>query len=110
MEKRRQLRVPFEAEVLLFDAAENRVIASSSTDFCIDGLFVATPEPLATGTRYDIKIVLSDQKGRYPIRTKGAVVRTTEDGAALMFAKPLGLDTLKTIYDQYGVDHPARSL
>lgn len=84
-ERRRDVRVDFETEVILRVGGIEVKADGSSRDLSLKGMFVKTADPLMTGTRCQVDVKLKGLGEEVALEMNGHVVRQEEGGIGILF-------------------------
>ena len=86
--KRRRSRLSFHIDVTV-GAGSKKVIASTSRDVSMNGIFILTQDRLPVGAICAIEIVMTGKSSDLRIRARGTVARHAPDGMGITFQHDL---------------------
>jgi len=84
-ERRRNLRVDFQTQIILKIDQSEIHMAGSSKDLSLKGIFIHTGEQVPRGTRCQVAVALSGAMQPIDLNMEGVVVRSDDSGLAVAF-------------------------
>lgn len=107
-DKRKRLRIAFEAQVKLWFEAIDVTLNAKMKNISINGIFVETDNIISLNTPCRIEVIITAPHSRLTIETSGFVFRHDPSGLGVKFENNMEWFALFPIFEHYG-KNPSRS-
>ncbi|MBF0225112.1 MAG: PilZ domain-containing protein [Desulfobacterales bacterium] len=101
-DRRKRLRLDFNAKVILKTKACEQIIDANSRNISMGGLYIKTVNKPPKKTICEVEIILSGKNSDLIMRTEGQIIRHDTHGFAVEFVNDLEWWAIFSIYSQYG--------
>ena len=103
--KRKRLRIDFEAQVKLQFELVDVVLNAKMKNISINGIFVETDKVIALNTPCQVEVIITAPHSRLTIETMGFVSRHDPDGLGIKFENNMEWFAFFPIFEHYGKAH-----
>ena len=105
-DKRKRLRIAFEAQVKLWFEAIDVTLNARMKNISINGIFVETDNIIPVNTPCRIEVIITAPHSRLTIETSGFVSRHDPSGLGVKFENNMEWFAFFPIFEHYGKGQP----
>ncbi len=85
MKKRKNMRIDFNARVILKSDGHTILSDADSKDISLKGMFIKTDQALQVGTPCELELILSGTSTSLSLAMQGKITRQADDGLGVSF-------------------------